>query len=131
MKAEDWNKVKERWSNPYATIKIEADGYAVTLNPVIHRMKLVRMLYINGRMKGEWYNTDCEERRRFFRTEQKFVLSPKLRSNAKKHLSKKIYEQFEIDKKITQHFGWWVSFNQFKKHIKNNNNEIKLIENEY
>lgn len=84
MTKEDWNTVKEKWSNPYGTIKFKVDGYELSLQAMIYKLKLVHQVFINGWLKGEWMNGDCEEGRRFFRVKESFLYSVKERVAAKK-----------------------------------------------
>ena len=128
MTKEDWNKVKERWSNPYGCIKFKCDGYDVSLQAVIHKLKLVHLVYINGWLKGEWMNGDCEEGRRFYRVKECFLHSAKDRAAAKKHLGKSAYKRYNYDKKFKSHHSDWSSFASFKKHLIANNKEIELIQ---
>ena len=87
-------------------------------------------MYINGWIKGEWMNGECEEGRRFCRVKEAFIYSAKERTDAKRHLSKAAYKRFNYDKKLKGYFMDWTSFMAFKKHIIANNKEITFIQNE-
>lgn len=127
MTKDDWDKVKEIWSSPYSFIKLECDGYLVSLHPLIYKLKLIHQVYINEWIKGEWMNGECEEGRRFYRVQEKFLYSAKERANAKRHLSKAAYKRYNYDRKYKSHHADWTSFAAFKKHIEANNKEISLV----
>lgn len=129
MTDSDWKKVEELWDRPYTVIKFEADGYNLTLQPCIFKMKLARAVYINGCLKGEWIGKDCEERRRFFRPRFSFCFSKKYRDAMLKIYGKREYNKRkdEFEKKQTTYYPDWSSFRAFKKHLSANNKDIKLI----
>lgn len=130
MTKEDWKTVEEKWTRPYTSINFKVDGYDVSLQPVIYKLKLVHTVYVNGWMKGIWLNTECEEGRRFYRPVTKFIFSAKQRKTFLKICGKKRYSESNYDKKITSVYPDWVSFTAFKKHLIANNKEIILIQNE-
>ena len=127
MTKEDWNIVKAEWPNPHGVIKLNCDGYEVMLAGIIHKLKLVHVVYINNWLKGEWMNGECEEGRRFYRRQERFLYSVKERISAKKHLGKAAYKRYGYDKKYVSHHAEWISFASFKKHIEANNKEISLV----
>lgn len=127
MTKEDWDKVKEKWSDPYGVIKLNCDGYKVMLAGMIHKLKLVHVIYINDWLKGEWMNGDCEEGRRFYRRQERFLYSAKDRTSAKKQLGKAAYKRYGFDNKYITHHADWSSFAAFKKHLVANNKEISLV----
>ncbi len=130
MEKEDWKIVEEKWNEPYTTITFKCDGYLVSLEAYLYKLKLVHLVYVNGVMKGSWLNTECEEGRRFYRPETKFLFSAKTRKDHLKILGKKLYSRSNYDHKITNVYPYWVSFAAFKKHLITNNKEIILIQNE-
>lgn len=103
------------------------DGYEVTLilGP-ISQFKNAILVYINGQIKGEWLNTDCEYRRRFFRTMTKSLISPKKKAALKK-LPKKIRLKLEDMARYTCHYPYWTSFHALKRHLVEHNENIELI----
>lgn len=127
MTKEDWKEVEQKWSSPYSSIEFECDGYKVTLQATIYKLKLVHLVYVNGWMKGEWMNEKSEEGRRFLPVKEVFLHSSKDRAAAKKHLSKSAYKRFNYDAKFKMISTHWVSLSSFKKHLTANNKEIKLI----
>ena len=129
MTKEDWKKVQEAWPQPYRSIKFECDGYELLLQPTIHKMKLTRLVYINGWMKGVFLN-DCEERTRFLRKSEHFVFPKKFRDEMLKIYGKRQYNRRkdEFEQKLIAHHIDWSSFAAFKRHLTANNKDIKLIE---
>jgi len=131
MTNEDWQKVQKAWPSIYQVINLSCDGYELTLQPMIYKMRLVRMVYVNGWFKGEFLN-DCEERTRFMRKSERFVFDKKYRDDMLKIWGKRGYnkrkDQFEA--KIAGYYPDWSSFTAFKRHLKANNTDIKLIGHE-
>lgn len=54
-------------SLPYASLTLKCDSYRVTLQNHMHKRRLETWVYVEGKFRGEWLSTDCEERRRFYR----------------------------------------------------------------
>lgn len=73
MTNEDWKQIEEKWAMPYSIIKLQCDGYELSVEPQMDKMKLYRMVYVNGWFKGQWLNGESEECRRFFRRKESFV----------------------------------------------------------
>lgn len=130
MTKEDWKEVEDQWSNPYGTIRFRVDGYELSLQALIYKLKVIHQVYVNGWMKGEWINETSEEGRRFMRIKESFLFSAKEREYAKKHLSKATCKKINCDAKIRSVYPWWESFAAFKKHLMANNKKITLIQKE-
>lgn len=79
MDKKDWEKAKERLMLPFGSVKLIADGYAVTLQkvPVKDMFHNAIAVFINGEFKGKWLLEDCEERRRFIAQKAVPVMSRK------------------------------------------------------
>ena len=130
MTKQDWDIIKEKWSDPYGLIKLNCDGYEVSLQAVIHKLKIMHVVWVNGYLKGAWMNGECEEGRRFYRCKESFIYKAKERANAKKHLGKAAYKRYNYDGKLKSYYMDWTSFAAFKKHIIANNKEITFIQKE-
>jgi len=103
------------------------DGYEVTLllGP-ISQFKNAILVYIGGKIRGKWLSEDCEERRRFFQSVTKSILSPKKKAALKK-LPKKTRLQLEEKTKYTYFLPYWTSFKALKSHLIKHNSNIELI----
>ena len=130
MTKEEWNEVEMLLSYPYGgKAELLIDGYRITIIVAQEKpLKYVFVVYIDGKLNGEWILKDCEIRRKFFQKHTKSLLT----AQDKKQLSKERKEVREaIIKKST--FYWyspyWNSFRSLKSHfIKNNKNIVWLKE---
>ncbi len=129
MNKEEWNKVEEELKHFYNPIKLNCDGYEITI--ILQQLKPMKngiVLYVNGEIHGKWIIEDCEERRRFFRPIKKSVLKGKQKEFFMKvYRTKKQRQEFEEKNKYTAYSYIWTSFRSLKRHLINNNKEIKRI----
>lgn len=141
MTKEDWQTVEKSLDVPYSKVELMCDGYrvALQLTPMSKSRHVVRymiMVYVDGWMRYEWLNKDCEERRRFLCPCERFSSKPKQRAALKriqKQLSKKRMREmgldtalFDPDHKFTYWNPYWTSFRALKRHLVANNVEIIL-----
>ncbi|MTI82719.1 MAG: hypothetical protein FH756_02230 [Firmicutes bacterium] len=130
MSVEDWDKVKERLHHLYDPVKLNCDGYEVTL--MLERQGQFKngiMVYVNGMFKGKWIVDDCEERRRFYRQIVRSFHSAKGKAELKK-ISKRLRQKckaLDPDAKYTTYSCYWKSFNALKKHFIKHNDTIELV----
>lgn len=127
---EEWDRAERALSNIYGYIKLKADGYEVTIHLERYgKYSLAMMVYIDGKIKGEWFEKDCEERRRFYCRKENSLLSQKQRSAFKK-TSKKFQKEFAESHKLTYEYfvPVWKSFRSMKAHFIKNNTDIEVIE---
>ncbi len=108
---------------------MKVDGYKIQLEPHIYKMRLTRVVYINGFFKGIWLNGDCEEARRFMRVKESYIFPQKYRTEMLRIYGKRRYNQRKEDfeKKLKSYHPDWTSFSSFKRHLIANNKEIELI----
>ena len=73
MTDEQWKQVESRLSRPFGSVKMQIDGYKITVvvEP-LKGMKLVLMVYVDGYFRGKWLTEDCDirtqmRRQAFFR----------------------------------------------------------------
>lgn len=131
MSKEDWDRVRKALDNLYGFAKLDIDGFEVTLQLVrVSTYKNAIQIFVNGCFKGKWITTDCEERRRFICAKEKSLMNSKEKDNFLK-LSKKI--QKELNEKYNNftyitYQSLWDSFRSLKKHLVENNAEIKIKE---
>lgn len=126
MTNEDWNKLKEWWGNDlYSLFNLQVDGYKITLQHRIHKMKIKVWIYVDGYLKGEWLSVENEIAKRFLQRKKTSVYSTKkLKESAKlfgkKHKSaqQRYIEYIDVS---------WSSFTSFKRHLIANNTSIELV----
>jgi hypothetical protein len=126
MSKEDWAEVEKHLDSLYHPIKLDCDGYRLSLSLArVESMKLAITLHVNGWWKGEWLINDCEERRRFFRP----IIRRKYKKNHFKDFSKKSLKVWGIDPdaKYTYYHCHWTNFTSLRRHLERNNKEITLI----
>ncbi len=130
MTKAEWIKAEKALSNIYGYVKLEVDGYTLTISlERWGKYSLAIVVYVNGLLKGEWLANDCEERRRFFCKREKSLLNAKQKAIFKKQ-SKSFQKKFAEEHKLTYTYyePKWKSFNSMKAHLIKNNNSIKVIE---
>ena len=129
MEKEDWKKVSDWWGlSFYDSIQLSIDGYKITLfNRIDKKRMIVRVeMYVDGVVKGEYLGKESEIGNRFLHPAKVAVFSAKeLKEKAKCFGKKHKYAQ-QIYKEYNEPI--WKSFAAFKKHITQNNKDIKLIE---
>jgi hypothetical protein len=137
MTEQDWKKVETALSSPYGRISLQCDEFKLTLKVVqTGPLRFAIFPFVNDEHKGEWGSRYCEERRRFFCPEKKYVNSPtmrtaikELRASAKK-LNVPNMKLPDPDETITVYTPFWTDFKKLKRHLIANNKQIDLIINE-
>jgi len=129
---EQWKEI-ERKVTLYTNAKLLIDGYQVTVTMYRSKMKLVYMLYINGEFDPQWVFNDCEERKRFVRSVEKYLYSKKMRDDytkicGKRAAKKEAAEGEGMFQKFTSYDPYWKSFNSMRLHLEKNNESIEIIE---
>ena len=127
MTKEDWAYVEETVKRPYKIVKLNCDGYILSLR--LRRVdvyKLAICVYVNSKLRGDWILNDCEERRRFFKRTQKSILSASGMKKFRK-LSKKEQEEWREKFFYDIYSPCWTSFGSLKKHLEENNESIELV----
>ena len=142
MNNEDWDLVQWSLSLPYWPIKLDCDGYILTIQRVrCTEMRDCIIVSINGVAKLDQRDGDPEERRRFCYEKKKFLYKPKRRAEIKefrrkqskrflKELDEKYRIAFNPDAIYTWHTQIWPNFKKLKSHLIKNNKEITLVKEE-
>lgn len=127
MTKEEWKKVEEDLKSPFRTVRLNCDGYKLSLALVrISTYQMGICPYIDGKIKGEWLLKDCEERRRFFDRGERSILTAKGKKEYAK-LSKKRQKELHEKYFYDVYKPYWTSFRRLKKHLMENNESIELI----
>lgn len=130
MTKEDWAYVEETVKRLYKIVKLNCDGYILSLR--LRRVdvyKLAICVRVNGELSVDWIVNDCEERRRFFRKTQGSILSASGMKIFRK-LSKKKQEEWRGSYFYDIYLPYWTSFRSLKKHLIENNKSIELVKEE-
>lgn len=130
MTPQEWKEADEKLKLFYNTVKLNCDGYQVTLVlEHIGQFQNAIMVYVNGKFEEKWMMGNCEESRRFLFPKRSFVYKQKLRAELKK-LQKRTRREnrtADADAKIIIFSPQWTSFNALKRHLIKNNQSIELI----
>ena len=131
MTKEDWKYIEEQWGN-YGRIYMEVDGYKLTIEIQRHKMKLFRVVYIDGSFKGADFVKDkdgnySDRSNRFIKREMKSIHSRKSIKDFEKSCGKRAAKRLRMYEKFETRSPYWTSFRSFKSHIIKHNNNIELI----
>lgn len=125
MTDEEWENIHKKLCTGFGIAELFIDGYNITLiTQPEGDLKYIIGVYINGKMRSDWVNNDCEERRRFFCQRKKLLVSNQKLAYLK--ISEK--KRKEIRERNTYYYyePYWRSFNSMKRHFKKNNTDIRL-----
>lgn len=127
MTKEEWKKIQEWWGTGRGFVEMKIDDYKISLYNSINKKKMIVEIYtyIDGYMKGEYYNVESEIGNRFWQRIKKPLYSAK---EIKKRI-KAFGKRNELAKQKYYEYNacCWRSFAAFKKHIMLHNIEIQLI----
>lgn len=130
MTVEEWKSCEERLSGYWGVIHLKADEYNLTLAVVqTQKLKQEIVVYVDGKIKGEWIGNDCEIRRRFFNKHKKCIF-PQTEMKKIKKMRKEIREKALENAYFYWYEPYWQSFRSLKSHLLKNNASIELVEND-
>ena len=130
MTNEQWQQAEKALGNIYGYVKLKIDGYDITINlERWGKYSLAMVVYVNGFIKFEHLDKDCEERRRFYSRKEKSLLNQKQKMALKKE-SKRFQKKFTEEHKLTYEYyePVWKCFRTMKNHFIKNNQSIEVIE---
>lgn len=128
MTDEQWKEVERELVPPFGEVKLEIDGYKVTIVAgLIDKMKYGFIVYVNGFLRAEWSMNDCEIRRRFYYESKKSLLKSSEKAKIKK-MRKSVREEILQRTKYSVYLPYWGSFSRLKAHLIKNNQSIELVE---
>ena len=128
---DEWLQVQNKLSQPYGTVRLTVDGYALSLLVgKFKALKYVIMVCVDGVCKGEWCKGEADEAKRFCRPVTRYLYSPAKQKAILKGLSKAEAKRFGkdlgLDKTFTSYDLYWPSFGPLKRHLIANNKSIEL-----
>lgn len=128
MTKEQWETVEQKLQSLYGIIvKLQADGYVLSLQIQRHKMKLYIVVYVDGKIKGEWLMEDCEIRRKFFQKSKHSLLSRKEQEKLKRE--RKAFREAVLSNSVYYTYSpYWSSFRSLKRHLCQNCTDITLYE---
>jgi hypothetical protein len=108
LSKEEREKIAEELRYPFGRVELQCDKYKVSLHvrPSGERRQTIAV-YVDGWIRGEWLMTDCEERRRFMRRTEHFILTPKERQQYLKAFGKRAAKRYDIDRKYEMFHPNW------------------------
>ena len=128
MTEDEWKIVEKDLKIIGNPVKLRIDNYDIALRlGQISTYKNAIFIYINGYIKGIWLARECEERKRFLQKHEHNLYDNKTNKQISK-MSKKRRAELGLDDKLkyVTYTSYWTSFNQLKKHLIANNENISL-----
>ena len=75
MTKEQWETAEQNLQSSYRIVKLQADGYTLSLQTQRYKMQLCIAVYVDGKIQGKWLTEDCEIRRKFFQKHKHSILT--------------------------------------------------------
>ena len=110
MTDEQWKQVESRLSRPFGSVKMQIDGYKITVVvELLKGMKLVLMVYVDGYFRGKWLTEDCDIRRRFYYCSKRSLLTAKEKKRLQRE-KKAIREEIQKEMEYMTFLPYFGSF---------------------
>ena len=117
MTKEQWKAVEQKvLLYPYTIAKLQADGHVLSLSMQRHKMRLVIVVYVDGKIDFNWLREDCEIRRKFFQQRKRSLLTQKDRDRLKRE-KKSIREEITAQATYYTYSPYWTSFTALRRHL--------------
>lgn len=117
MTKEQWKAVEQKvLLYPYTIAKLQADGHVLSLSMQQHKMRLVIVVYVDGKIDFNWLIEDCEIRRKFFQQRKRSLLTQKDRERLKRE-KKSIREEITAQATYYTYSPYWTSFTALRRHL--------------
>lgn len=127
MTKEQWETAERILQLPYRSIKLQADGYTLTLQTEPDKMQLYIVVYVDGEIRGKWITEDCEIRRKFFQKHKHSILTRKEQEKLKRE--RKAFREAVLSNSVYYTYSpYWSSFRSLKRHLCQNCTDITLYE---
>lgn len=129
MSNEDWKKLEDWWGyDLFRSFDLQIDGYKVSLENQTYKMKISIAVYVDGYFKGIYMNLDNPIGKKFYPTRTKSLYSAKQMLEIIKIWGKREGKKRQSSYQYKD--AYWKCFNSFKKHLKANCTDIKILEDE-
>lgn len=120
MTKEQWKAVEQKvLLYPYTISKLQADGHVLSLSMQRHKMRLVIVVYVDGKIDFNWLIEDCEIRRKFFQQRKHSLLTQKDRERMKRE-KKSIRDEIQEQATYYSYSPYWTSFTALRRHLEQN-----------
>lgn len=117
MTKEQWKAVEQKiLLYPYTIAKLQADGHVLSLSMQRHKMRLVIVVYVDGKIDFNWLIEDCEIRRKFFQQRKHSLLTQKDRERMKRE-KKSIRDEIQEQATYYSYSPYWTSFTALRRHL--------------
>lgn len=117
MTKEQWKAVEQKvLLYPYTIAKLQADGHVLSLSMQRQKMRLVIVVYVDGKIDFNWLNEDCEIRQKFFQLRKRSLLTQKDRDRLKRE-KKSIREEIQEQATYYTYSPYWTSFTALRRHL--------------
>lgn len=128
MTKEQWKAVEQKvLLYPYTIAKLQADGHVLSLSMQRQKMRLVIVVYVDGKIDFNWLNEDCEIRQKFFQLRKRSLLTRKDRERLKRE-KKSIREEITAQATYYSYSPYWTSFTALRRHLEKNCESITPYE---
>ena len=125
MTNEEWQRVEEQLTPPFGMARLNIDGYTVTIVTVKEKpLHYCLGIYVDGEIRMEWMNQDCEIRRKFYRCSIGSLLDAKGMQMLKKE-KKSVREKVLKSCAYEYYTPYWGSFKTLKSHLIKNCTSIE------
>ena len=84
-----------------------------------HKMRLVIVVYVDGKIDFNWLNEDCEIRRKFYQRKKRSLLTHNDRERMKRE-KKSIREEIQAQATYYTYSPYWTSFTALRRHLEQN-----------
>lgn len=113
---EQWQDIEKTLSLPYQAVKLRCDEHDVYAVVGIYKRKLCVDIYVDGFVKGEWFNDKSEIGNKFYPRVTKYFLKPQERKDALKKANNK-----RLDKDLRDYFrkGYEQKYSYLVPHFAN------------
>ena len=128
MTKEQWKAVEQKvLLYPYTSVKIRADGHVLSVIMLQNKMRLLIVVYVDGKLDYNWLLEDCEIRRKFFQQRKRSLLTRKDRERLKRE-KKSIREEITAQATYYSYSPYWTSFTALRRHLEQNCESITPYE---
>ena len=127
MTKEQGETAEQNLQSSYRIVKLQADGYTLSLQTQRYKMQLCIAVYVDGKIQGKWLTEDCEIRRKFFQKHKHSILTRTEQEKLKRE--RKAFREKVLANSICYTYSpYWSSFRSLKRHLCQNCTDITLCE---